>query len=127
MTLRNARSPVREHRFPDSVTVLVCPDDRPVVDPPHGLQMHYPAVSSFFLEMDEPVPARLCRYPCALVGSVDCCISLMKYCFYLVGSVDVFRTQCQLPPVCYSAGRCKNVIVSVSFIKFWSLNSRLII
>ena len=53
-----------------------------------------------------------------LVRTVDWRVTLREYCFPFVRTVDVFRTQYDLPACRYPAGRMEDIIIVVSLIHF---------
>lgn len=42
------------HRLATTITILVCPDDRPIVFPLHRVQMDNTSVRTFILKVHEP-------------------------------------------------------------------------
>ncbi len=110
-----------KHGLARAVTVSIHSDHRPVVDPFHRLQMNHPPIRFFVLKMKKPVFPRLARhrwgiYPGPLMWAVDGAAALIHHYFPLVGAVDVFRPQHQLPAGRNSARRCKEVVVAVAFV-----------
>src|SRR5699024_6276106 len=98
--------------------------NRPVVLPAHGLKVNNPAVHIFILEVDKPIFTRLRVYPSTLVRSVGWGAPLMHSHVPLVRAVNVFRAQYKLPACRNTASGGENIIVTVSFVEFRSLDSR---
>src|SRR4051794_40190473 len=85
------------HRFARSVTVGISARDRKTVLPRRGLQVHDAAERPLVLEMHEPPLSRGRVYKSALVRAVDRSLALIKDDLSLIRSVDVFRSQGELP------------------------------
>ena len=109
---------VSQDRFATAVTVFIDTDHRPVVHPLHRLEMHNTSVSADILKVEEPVFSGRSIHPCTLVRTVDWRVTLREYCFPFVRTVDVFRTQYDLPACRYPAGRMEDIIIVVSLIHF---------
>ena len=110
-----------------SVTIVVNANHGPVVNPFHRLEVNYSAVCPLLLEVDEPVlPARGC-HPGTLVRAINWSLAPVHHHPVLPGTEYLLCPERKLPAVCDSAGRGKNVIVSVPFVKLRPLNRRIVI
>ena len=72
--------------------------------------------------MQEPVLARGGVHPAALVRAVDRRFPLRQHHFPLVGAVDVFRPQRQLPAARHAAGGGEDVVVAVALVELGALD-----
>ena len=74
--------------------------------------------------MDKPAASFRRIHPGTLMRAVDRCISLMHYNFVLIRSINGTRTKARLPSIFHSAGRHKNIIISIFFIHLRPLCGR---
>ena len=85
--------------------------------------MYQAAISTYILEVQEPVFSGRSIYPCTLVRTVDRAITLCQHCFPFVRAVYVFGTQYYLPTCGYAACRMEDIIISVTFVELWTFAS----
>ena len=108
-------------------TAIHCvdPHNRPVIFPCNRLHMDDSSVKSSVLKMNEPFISIHCIHQSPLMWSIYDTVALMKHIFFFIRPVNIFRTQNNLPAGFYTACRGKNIIISILFIYFRSLNRRL--
>src|SRR5215471_1458427 len=59
--------------------------------------------------------------------TIDVSLTLRQHDSLLVGSVNILGPEHELPSTFYSSGGGKDVVVAVTFIEFWSFDSRVLI
>ncbi len=103
------------NRLTDPIAVDIHPHHRPILLPAYRLEVYHPSHGSVGLEMIEPILSLGRIHESALMGTVDGGGSGLQNHFFLIGSVDVFRTEYRLPAVRDPSFGDADVIVAVAF------------
>ena len=100
--------------FADTIAIVIDTDDRPVVLPRHGLQMHDATDGSCVLEVIEPprVVGRIDNG--ALVRTIDGGRARFEHTSAFVGTIDILRAEHGLPATFDATFGNGDVIVSVA-------------
>src|SRR5690606_4565838 len=110
------------NRLPDAIAIQVLAHKGPIIFPLYRLKVRDTPIGIHILKMDKPISAIGSIHPPPLMWAIDLGRPLFQYNFFFVGTIDVLRTQDQLPTCGHSACRRKNVVVAIPFVEFWAFH-----
>ena len=99
--------------------------NRPVINPPDRLQVDDSSRCIHILKMNEIILSCLRVKPCALMRSINLCISLNKHIFVLIRSPYILRAHYHLPARLNSACRSHYIIIAVPLVQLRTFYSGL--
>jgi hypothetical protein len=85
----NVRLAISGDRLTLSVSIRICTDNGPIVNPLHRLQVHNAAVSASILKVNEPRLAGFQLDPTTLVWAIDLGVATIHHDAVLVRSINV--------------------------------------